>query len=138
MSLLWRIFLANAAIFAVAALALVLSPATVSFPVAAAEAAIVVVGLVAMLALNYVLLRRTLRPLSRLTSLMGDVDLLRPGQRIAVDGADAEVGRLASAFNAMVARLEASAATVRAARSRRPRRSDAGWRASCTTRSARR
>lgn len=105
-SLLGRIFVANAAILSLAAFALVLSPATVSFPVAAAEAAIVVVGLAAMLALNLVVLRRALRPLSRLTSLMGDVDLLHPGQRISVDRADVEVGRLASAFNEMVARLE--------------------------------
>jgi hypothetical protein len=51
-SLLRRIFLANAAIFAFAAVALVISPATVSPPVAATEAAVVVFGLVAMLALN--------------------------------------------------------------------------------------
>ena len=105
-SLLRRIFLANAAIFAFAAVALVLSPATVSFPVAAAEAAVVVVGLGAMLVLNFVVLRRTLRPLDRLTGVMGDVDLLRPGQRIAVDGGGSEVAQLAGAFNVMVARLE--------------------------------
>lgn len=98
--------MANAAIFALAVLALVLSPATVSFPVAAAEAVIVVVGLVAMLALNLVVLRRTLRPLSRLTGLMADVDLLRPGQRIFVERADPQVSQLASAFNVMVDRLE--------------------------------
>jgi two-component system sensor histidine kinase UhpB len=105
-TLLRRIFVANAAIFALAAVALVVSPATVSFPVAAAEAAVVVVGLVAMLALNFVVLRRTLRPLACLTGVMGDVDLLRPGQRIAVEGGDAEVDQLAAAFNVMVARLE--------------------------------
>ena len=105
-TLLMRIFLANAASFALAAVVLVLSPATVSFPVAAAEAAIVAVGLLAMLALNFWVLRRTLRPLSRLTSLMGDVDLLSPGRRISVDGADTEVSRLAAAFNVMVGRLE--------------------------------
>jgi two-component system sensor histidine kinase UhpB len=123
-SLLRRIFLANAAIFALAAVALVLSPATVSFPVAATEAAVVVVGLVAMLALNFVVLRRTLRPLANLTGVMGDVDLLRPGQRISVDGAGSEIGQLASAFNVMVARP--------------PRKSAAASRASCMTRSARR
>lgn len=105
-SLLRRIFLANAAIFALAAFVLVLSPATVSSPVAAAEAAIIVIGLAGMLALNLIVLRRTLRPLRRLTSFMGDIDLLRPDQRISVEGADTEVAQLASAFNVMVGRLE--------------------------------
>jgi hypothetical protein len=37
-SLLWRIFAGNAAVLVIATLVLVISPATVSFPIAATEA----------------------------------------------------------------------------------------------------
>jgi two-component system sensor histidine kinase UhpB len=67
MPLLWRVFATNAAVLVAATLALVLSPATVSFPVALAEVVVLAAGLAAMLALNLVLLRRALGPLSRLT-----------------------------------------------------------------------
>src|SRR5918992_2758333 len=56
-SLLWRIFLGNAAVLVIATLALVISPATVSFPIATTEAVVLTVGLAVMLAVNYLLLR---------------------------------------------------------------------------------
>jgi len=66
MPLLWRVFAANAAVLVVATLVLVLSPATVSFPVAVTEVVVLAAGLAAMLALNVMLLRRAFAPLLRL------------------------------------------------------------------------
>jgi two-component system sensor histidine kinase UhpB len=105
-SLAWRAFITNAAILALVAAGLILTPLTVSHPVAAAEAAILVGGLALMLLVNLALVRRTFAPLAQLTRLMGSVDLLRPGSRVGVDGATDDVRALASAFNAMLERLE--------------------------------
>jgi two-component system sensor histidine kinase UhpB len=55
---------------------------------------------------NLALVRRTFAPLARLTRLMGRVDLLHPGIRVDMDGATDDVRALASAFNAMLERLE--------------------------------
>ena len=106
MGLLRRVFLVNAAVLAAATAVLAFTPFTVSFPVALTEAVVLGVGLLVMLALNYVLLRRTLEPLQRLVSGMGEVDPLRPGRRVEVDGAGAEVRALGEAFNEMAERLE--------------------------------
>jgi two-component system, NarL family, sensor histidine kinase UhpB len=106
MTLLWRVFATNAAVFVLATLALVISPLTVSFPIALAELVAVAGGVAAMLVLNLVLLRRVFRPLGRLTEVMRGVDPLHPGARAAVDAADPQVAELTAAFNEMLARLE--------------------------------
>ena len=106
MPLLWRVFSTNAAVLATATLVLVLSPITVSFPIALAELIALAGGLAAMLVLNLVLLRRAFGPLARLTTVMGEVDPLRPGERAAIDAADPEVAELTAAFNEMLDRLE--------------------------------
>jgi two-component system sensor histidine kinase UhpB len=106
MPLLWRVFVTNAAVLVAATLVLVLSPATVSFPVALAELVALAGGLTAMLALNLVLLRRAFGPLARLTRFMREVDPLQPGARAAIGPADREVAELALAFNEMIERLE--------------------------------
>jgi two-component system sensor histidine kinase UhpB len=106
MTLLWRVFGTNAAVLVAATLVLVISPLTVSFPIALAELVAVAGGLTAMLILNLVLLRRALRPLGRLTAVMGGIDPLRPGERAAIEAADPEVAELTSAFNDMLERLE--------------------------------
>jgi len=100
-----RIFFVNAAILFVATMALALSPATVSFPIALAEGIVLAVGLVAILTVNLLLLRRLFAPLERLTRLMRDVDLLKPGQRLDVSGPQ-EVRALGGVFNEMLDRLE--------------------------------
>ncbi len=105
MPLASRIFAVNAAVFALGVAALALSPATVSSPIALAEALILVAGLVAILLANLFLIRRSLAPLGRLTAIMRRVDLLRPGQRLEVSG-PAEVRELGSVFNEMLDRLE--------------------------------
>src|SRR3954447_5356349 len=104
--LLWKLFLTNAAVLAVATLVLAFGPFTVSVPVKVTEFVVLLAGLLAMLALNMVLLRRTLHPLPALTETMGRVDLLEPGRRVEVKGAGPDVQRLTTAFNAMIERLE--------------------------------
>lgn len=109
MSLFWRIFLLNALVLVVAT-ALLLGPVTVSTPVLLTEAAILAVGLVAMLVANAMLLRVGLAPLQRLTRAMATTDLLRPGRRPAIAG-HGEVAELIGTYNAMLDRLEAERAT---------------------------
>ena len=69
MSLLWRVFASNAVVLVAAALLLVLSPATVSFPVALTEAVVLVVGLATMLGIDFVMLRRAFGPLAPVARL---------------------------------------------------------------------
>ena len=101
----WRIFVVNAAILVVAAVALAFTPATVSFPIALTEAVVLVVGLLAILLVNLLLIRRSFAPLERLTRLMRRVDLLQPGERVEVSGPE-EVRELGAVFNEMLDRLE--------------------------------
>ena len=105
MPLAWRIFAANAVIMVAATLALALSPATVSFPIALTEGIVLIAGLIGILLVNLLLVRRSFAPLERLVRLMRSVDLLRPGQRLHVTGS-AEVRELGAVFNEMLARLE--------------------------------
>jgi two-component system, NarL family, sensor histidine kinase UhpB len=105
--LLWRVVLVNAALLALAVAMLVLTPATVSAPVAATELAVLTAGIAAMLAVDIVLLRRAFAPLRRLGELARDVDPLSPGQRLAVPRADPEVETLVRSFNEMLDRVEA-------------------------------
>lgn len=101
----WRIFAVNAVILVGAAVALAFSPATVSFPIALTEGLVLTVGLIALLIVNLLLVRRSFAPLERLTRLMGRIDLLSPGERLDVSG-PAEVRELGAVFNEMLARLE--------------------------------
>ncbi|HWM04596.1 MAG TPA: histidine kinase [Actinophytocola sp.] len=104
-ALFWRLFLLNGLVFVAGAGVLVLSPATVSTPVSVREVSVLTVGLALMLAVNAMLLRASLRPLDGLTDLMGRVDLLRPGERLAVSGTG-DVAHLIRTFNDMLDRLE--------------------------------
>lgn len=106
MSLYWRIFAINAALLTGAMVALAVSPATVSSELLVRELIVLGVGLVLVLALNFLLVRRSLGPLERLTGLMHRVDLLRPGARLHPSGGGREVMELATAFNQMLERLE--------------------------------
>jgi two-component system sensor histidine kinase UhpB len=105
-SLFQRLFALNAGVFVLGTLALVLSPATVSFPVELTEALVLVVGLTVILLVNLVLVRLTLSPLERLTAVMRRIDLLRPGARVEMSGPP-EVRELGHVFNDMLERLEA-------------------------------
>lgn len=106
MTLFWRVALINAAVLGAAVIALVLSPATVSAHVRVTEVAVLLVGALALMAVNVLLLRRVFAPLRELTSLMRRVDPLNPGRRIAVQRSVAEVTALQDAFNEMLDRVE--------------------------------
>jgi two-component system sensor histidine kinase UhpB len=105
LSLIWRIFAVNAAVFAGGVIALAVSPATVSSPIVLREALVLMLGLAAILVVNLILVRRSLSPLERLMELMRRVDLLRPGERLPVTG-PAEVQDLGAVFGEMLDRLE--------------------------------
>ena len=104
--LFWQIFLPNALVLALAGLALIASPATISSPPVVFEIVIVAIGIALLLLVNQGLLRRSLAPLARFVGLMRDVDPLRPGQRIELEGASAELEEVAAGFNEMLGRLE--------------------------------
>ena len=106
MSLFWRVFAINASLLVLAALVVGLTPLSLSAPLALRESIVLVVGLAVMLAANLALLRPTFAPLEKLAQRMRHVDLLRPGQRLAISGSD-EVATLVHAFNEMLERLEA-------------------------------
>jgi two-component system sensor histidine kinase UhpB len=113
--LFWRQFLLSAMVFVVGAVVLAFSPATVSTPILARELIVLALGLTVLLAATALLLRRSLRPLDELTALMRRVDLLRPGERLAVRGGG-DVAHLVHTFNDMLDRLESerSASNARA------------------------
>ena len=105
MPLFWRVFAAYSAVLLVAFAALVFAPITVSVPIALAELAVLVVGLVLMLLLTAVLIRPAFKPLMTVTETMRQIDPLDPGQRVPVIGGP-HVAALAEAFNDMLDRLE--------------------------------
>jgi two-component system sensor histidine kinase UhpB len=105
LALFWRIFALNAALLSMVALLLIVTPVTISAPIALTEALVVVIALIVTLVVNAFLLRRAFAPLGRLVERMEMVDLLRPGQRLAVIRSD-EIGRVVAAFNRMLDRLE--------------------------------
>ena len=107
MPMLWRVFAANAAVFAIAFAALALSPVTISSPIRLVELVILLVGLVVMLLVDLLLLRQVLAPIHRLVRTMEAIDRLHPGQRaVGFDRASSETLALAEAFNGMLDRLE--------------------------------
>lgn len=97
--LFWRLFLPNATVLGTACVVLMIEPAN-------GRVVALVGGLTAMLAVNLVLMRHAIAPLARLSGFMGQIDPLRPGQRISVSGPESEVTVLAQAFNDMLDRLE--------------------------------
>ena len=107
--LFWRIFAANAVVLAAAcAMAvLILSPGTVSPPVATRELAIFAGALIVMVAVNLVVTRLLVAPLEDLVRVMRQVDPMKPGSRVSVGGGPSEATELAETFNDMLERLEA-------------------------------
>ena len=122
-----------------ATLVLVLTPATVSFPVALTEVVVLAVGLAVMLVLDFVLLRRAFAPLERLRRRDARRSIRSGRVRARRWGMPIRRSRsCARAFDEMLERLEEERRESARARSRRRRASGCGSRASCTTRSARR
>ena len=97
--LFWRLFVPNAIVLIVACVVLWIQPANGRILALAG-------GLVVLLVVNLVLMRRAFAPLVDLTGVMRRTDPLHPGRRIAVDAPASEVTVLAEAFNEMLDRLE--------------------------------
>lgn len=107
MPMLWRVFAANAAVFAIAFAVLALTPVTISSPIRLVELVILLVGLAVMLLVDLLLLRQALAPIDRLVRTMEGIDRLQPGQRaVGFEQASSETRALAQAFNEMLDRLE--------------------------------
>jgi two-component system sensor histidine kinase UhpB len=104
-SLFWPVFLTNAILVVAGAAVLAFSPATISFPITRGEAGMLLVGVVALVAANAIVIHFAVRPLRRLVALVRQVDLLQPGQRLVPDG-PSEVRALAAAINNMLVRFE--------------------------------
>jgi two-component system, NarL family, sensor histidine kinase UhpB len=105
--MLWRVFAANAAVFALAFALLALAPVTLHASIRVEEIVLLLVGLVVMLVVDLLLVRQALGPLGRLAHVMRSVDLLHPGRRaVGFDRSSTEVLALADAFNEMLQRLE--------------------------------
>jgi two-component system sensor histidine kinase UhpB len=106
-TLLFQISAGNAAVFVLALLLLVVTPITIHAPVTLRELALLFAGLLLLLAVDVMLLRRALGPLRRLAEAMHAVDPTRPGRRAKEEPhAGSEISALAQAFNEMLDRVE--------------------------------
>jgi two-component system sensor histidine kinase UhpB len=106
-SLLWRVFAANAVVCIVATALLAWTPATVHRVATPRELVVLAIGLVGLLTVDLILLRRVFAPLRRLVAVMGRVDPHQPGRRADPSSrAGREVVALAEALNSMLDRLE--------------------------------
>ncbi len=124
-SLSSRVILINGLLFALAVIALALSPATVSSPPVHSEVLILLVGLAVVIAANAVLVRAALVPLDRLIRHLDRVRTPDPIQRVPVPDSGVAHG-LAMAVNDLLGRIEAgqresSAAALAAQESERAR-----------------
>jgi two-component system sensor histidine kinase UhpB len=107
LSLMWRVFAANAGVFLVAFATLAWAPVTVHRIATPRELVVLAIGLVLMLTLDLWLLRHAFGPLRRLTATIGAVDPGQPGRRAeSFERAGQEVATLARTLNAMLDRLE--------------------------------
>lgn len=105
--MLWRVFAANAAVFALAIAVLAAAPVEIHASIRLDELVILLVGLTLMLVVDLLLLRRALSPLARLARIMAKIDLVHPGQRaVGFERSSTELLALADAFNVMLERLE--------------------------------
>jgi two-component system, NarL family, sensor histidine kinase UhpB len=108
-SLLWRVFLANVAVFVIALLLLSFSPIEIDAPIKTGQFLLLLAGFVVLVGMNLFLLRRVLSPLLTLTEVMSSVDPDSPGLRLSsVDPRSAEGEALVHAFNGMLDRLESA------------------------------
>ncbi len=125
-SLFLTVCLINAAMFAAAVSILVVSPATVSAEVTAAELSVLVVGLVAVVAMNALVLRGRLLGLDRLARQLDESDAADLGWRLPVARRRGVERSVATAFNTLLDRLAAerlaSESTARAAEEAERRR----------------
>jgi two-component system sensor histidine kinase UhpB len=105
--LLLQIFACNAAVFIAAFVLLAVTPVTIHAPIRLVELVLLFAGLLLLLTVDLLLLRRTLDPLRQLVQTMRVVDPARPGRRAREDThAGREILTLAQAFNEMLDRVE--------------------------------
>src|SRR5215217_3828266 len=84
--LFWQVFGTNALVLVLAFFGLVFGQVTVSVPPHATELVVLAAGLLVMLAINLVLLRRAFMPLDHLADTVRRHDPLTPGRRVQPEG----------------------------------------------------
>jgi two-component system sensor histidine kinase UhpB len=105
-SLAARTFVAGAAVLVLIFVLLLVSPVEVSYPIRIGEAAVLLGGLLAMLVIQLLLVRRVMAPLNQLAEQMQHIDLRQPQQRLAErPDQTAEISAFVGAFNTMLERL---------------------------------
>jgi two-component system sensor histidine kinase UhpB len=105
-SLATRAFLAGAAVLTLIFVLLLVTPVEISAPIRLSQAIILLGGLLAMLAVLLLLVRRVLAPLRQLATEMEGVDLRAPGQRLPERPKQGrEINAFVGAFNKMIDRL---------------------------------
>jgi two-component system, NarL family, sensor histidine kinase UhpB len=105
-SLLARTILAGVAVLVLSFALLVFTPVSVSTPIHADQAEILFGGMVAMIAIQVLLVRRALSPLRRLAEEMRQIDLRRPRYLLSrTPDQSPEIAGFVAAFNEMVERL---------------------------------
>ncbi|RSN70308.1 MULTISPECIES: sensor histidine kinase [Actinomadura] len=109
-ALYWRILGINGLIFALGTATLALAPVTISSMVLLRELPVLLVGLSVMMLANALLLRASLAPLGRLTTLMARMDSLSSGDRLATKESG-DLLHLVDEFNSMLDRLEVDRST---------------------------
>jgi two-component system sensor histidine kinase UhpB len=109
-SLYAQVVAVNTAILVGATMLLVLSPVTVSFPLAAEQGLLLGVGVTVIVLANATLLRLSFQGLSGLVRQMKTLDVLRTGQRLPLRGG-LETRALIVGYNTMLDGLEAERRT---------------------------
>lgn len=104
MTMFVQLYLAIAALFIAAVALLALSPASVSHPVSVSELIELAIGLVILLIVSAVVLRRALAPLRELRAAMERTEEVSASRRAPMRRDD-EVGQVATAYNALLDRL---------------------------------
>jgi two-component system sensor histidine kinase UhpB len=105
--LLQRVVFLNGLVLVVAATLLAATPFSVSYPAKAKELVALAVGVLAMMVLDGLLVRRALAPLEDLRRSMRRIDPLRPGERLDPERTAGDLADLVRSFNEMASRLEA-------------------------------
>jgi two-component system sensor histidine kinase UhpB len=105
-SLAARTFIAGAAVLVLVFVLLLVTPVEVSYPIRIGEAAVLLGGLLAMLVIQLLLVRRVMAPMGQLAEQMHHIDLRQPQQRLAeAPDQTAEMSAFVGAFNEMLERL---------------------------------
>jgi two-component system, NarL family, sensor histidine kinase UhpB len=106
-SLLWHLSIIDLSVLVVILLLLAFTPVTIHAPLKPVEAVILLAGFLVIGTANLLLLRRALRPLHQLSTVMQSIDPMDPGTRVDIEHMpDAELVTLGESFNRMLDRLE--------------------------------